>query len=50
MNKRFSNVVALCLKSSSNACCFDDCVLFKDCFPDEFKKMEKESNESKRVC
>jgi hypothetical protein len=37
----FDNVIALCLKSSDDACIFERCPLFEKCFPEEYKKWKK---------
>ena len=44
MNKKFNNVVALGLKlgCADKLCIFDDCPEFKECYPDEWEKLQKE--------
>jgi len=41
MDKKYSNVIAMCLKSDEFCCVFDDCSLFKQCWPEEAAKLEK---------
>ncbi len=44
MNKKFNNVIAYCkfkrLPEVDDALCmFDDCKRFKECYPDEWRKL-----------
>lgn len=50
MNVKYNNVVALCIKEGGGgeACIFDDCHLFKQCFPAEYESI-RGTNENKRV-
>ena len=38
----YENVIALCLKSDSQACIFDKCELFAECYPEEYEKLKGE--------
>lgn len=50
MKEKYNSVIALCIKEGGNgdACVFDDCPLFKDCFPEEFDSL-RNLNENKRI-
>ena len=48
-DKRFDGVFAYCLKyrlpeEDDARCLFDDCKLFKECYPDEWVKLRKEKD------
>jgi hypothetical protein len=48
-HKMFDNTIAECIKSGASQCCtFDDCPLFKQCFPEAYKSWQKKAKREKR--
>lgn len=49
-HKMFDNVIAECIKSGESQCCiFDDCTLFKQCFPDAYESWQKKVRKEKHA-
>lgn len=37
-----SETIVMCIKSGDGCCCiFDDCTLFKQCFPEDYRNSNK---------